>query len=69
MLHTYAHTFIDDTTYYQCIIDININTKFIIKPGMPPCGRHAPGFLELLLSANVCIRACVCVSAPKAINN
>ena len=23
--------------------------------------RHAPGFLELLLSANVCIVVCVCV--------
>ena len=22
-------------------------------------GRHAPGFLELLLSANVCMRVCV----------
>ena len=26
----------------------------------------APGFLELLLSANICMH--VCVSAPKAIN-
>ena len=30
---------------------------------------HAPDFLELLLSANVCMRVCVCVSAPEAINN
>ena len=29
----------------------------------------APGFLELLLSMNVCMRAYVCVSAPEAINN
>ena len=37
--------------------------------------KHAPGFLELLLSANVCMRVClcvcvcVCVSAPEVINN
>ena len=30
------------------------------------CGRRTPGFLELLLSANVGML--VCVSAPKAIN-
>ena len=30
----------------------------VIKPGAGWC---APGFLELLLSANVCMRACVCV--------
>ena len=33
----------------------------------PAAGRRAPGFLELLLSAKVCV--CVCVSAPEAINN
>ena len=35
--------------------------------------RRTPGFLELLLSANVCmlvcVCVCVCVPAPKAINN
>ena len=31
------------------------------------CGRRAPGFLELLLSANVCMRACV--SSSEAMNN
>ena len=25
------------------------------------CGQRAPGFLELLLSANVCVCVCVCV--------
>ena len=34
---------------------------------------RAPGFLELLLSVNVCMHvcvfACVCVSAPEAMNN
>ena len=34
---------------------------------------YAPGFLELLLSMNACMRMCVCVfvyvSAPGAINN
>ena len=39
----------------------------LVKPGVPACGRHVPGFLELLLSANFCM--CVCVSAPEAINN
>ena len=38
----------------------------IFKPG-------TPGFLELLLSVNVCMFACVCVcvcvSTPEAINN
>ena len=31
--------------------------------------RRAPGFLQLLLSANVCVFMCVCVSAPEAMNN
>ena len=39
----------------------------IFKPGMLRPQTGAPGFLELLLSANVCM--CMCVSAPKAINN
>ena len=39
--------------------------EFVIKPGAPACGHRMPGFLELVLSANVC----VCVPAPKAINN
>ena len=30
---------------------------------------RAPGFLELLLSAKVCVCLCVCVSAPEAISN
>ena len=38
------------------------NWNVIFKPGVP-------GFLELLLSANVCMFVCVCVSAPEAINN
>ena len=41
---------------------------FIIKPGALAAGRCAPGFLELLLSANACMCMCVCVSAPEAIN-
>ena len=32
-------------------------------------GHIVPGFLELLLSANVCVCVCVYVSAPEAINN
>ena len=28
---------------------------------MPAKGRCAPGFLKLLLSANVCMRVCVCL--------
>ena len=36
----------------------------IFKPG---ARRHAPGFLVLLLSTNICMHACV--SAPEAINN
>ena len=35
------------------------------KPGALAAGRCAPGFLELLLSTNIC----VCVPAPEAINN
>ena len=35
------------------------HARFIIKPGA--AGQHVPGFLILLLSANVCMRVCVCV--------
>ena len=31
-------------------------------------GQGAPGFLQLLLSANICMCICVCVR-PEAINN
>ena len=46
---------------------INTIIHAIFKPG-----QHAPGFLELLLSANVCMLVCVCVCVcvrPGAINN
>ena len=48
---------------------------FNVCPKVFKPGARAPGFLELLLSANVCMRVCVfacvcvCVSAPEAINN
>ena len=58
------------------------NNVFLFKPGAPACGRRTPGFLELLLSAKVCVCvclrvcvfACVCVCVcvcvrPEAINN
>ena len=36
----------------------------------PAAGRHAPGFLKLILCGSlVCVFVCVCVSAPEAINN
>ena len=35
---------------------------FIFKPGvLSATGRRAFGFLELLLSVNVCMHVCVCV--------
>ena len=40
----------------------------VFKPGAPACSQCMPGFLELLLSANVCmrvcLRVCVCVCLP-----
>ena len=46
---------------------------YIFKPGALAAGQCVPGFLELLLSANVCMHVCVCVcvcvSTPKAMNN
>ena len=48
-------------------------SNVLIKPGARQPQAGAPGFLELLLSANFCMRVCVCVcvyvSAPEAINN
>ena len=31
---------------------------------MPACGQCVPGFLVLLLSANVCLRVCLCLCPP-----
>ena len=47
------------------------DTDLLIKSGAHQPQAGAPGFLVLLLSANVCMRVCVfvCVSAPEAINN
>ena len=40
------------------------------KPGAPATGRRTPGFLKFILCGlSVCLLTCVCVSAPKAINN
>ena len=45
-------------------------TLFFFKPGAPAAGRRAPGFLKLILcGSSVCVFACVCVSAPEAIDN
>ena len=40
----------------------------IFKPGVHQLQAQVPGFLDLLVSVNVCMLACVCV-APEAINN
>ena len=50
----------------DCVLQLCNFKKVIFKPG---AGRRVPGFLELLLSKNVCMCACVCASAPEAINN
>ena len=39
---------------------------YIFKSGVP--GRRAPGFLKSI-SLRECMRVCVCVYAPEAINN
>ena len=42
----------------------------IIKPGARAGhGWRTPGFLKLFLCRRLCVRVCVCVSAPDAINN
>ena len=48
------------------VIDININQPYLFKPGASAEGQCVPGFLELLLSANVCMLVCVfaCVCVP-----
>ena len=62
---------------YQYFVKVNIvafvtklakgvlYTHQIFKPGVPATGQSAPGFLELLLSVDVCMHvcvfACVCV--------
>ena len=68
-LHMYLH----NIWFFYCLVYIYntpsaivdhyiIKWTFVFKP-------IAPGFLELLLSVNVCMRVCVCVSAPEAMNN
>ena len=42
----------------------NIVMVVIFKRGTPATGQHAPGFLELLLSANVCMHVCSCMCPP-----
>ena len=40
-----------------CTLFIQIEAQAFIKSGV----RRPPGFLELFLSTNVCMHACVCV--------
>ena len=42
----------------MCGVEVFIADYTLFKPGV--AGQRVPGFLELLLSANVCICMCVC---------
>ena len=72
LAHAHRHTdliFIQNMVVYiygPLIISYNTAKKHsiwqFVKPGARrPQARRAPGFLELLLSANFCMRVCVCV--------
>ena len=51
-------------------VNLKVPSTAIFKTRRAPAaGWCVPGFLELLLSANVSMLACVYVSAPEAINN
>ena len=43
------------------LIILCVSDNFIFKPGVLACSQCMPGFLELLLSVNVCMLVCLCV--------
>ena len=55
----------------KCLMMMADYTQLFVKPGTHWPVTNAPGFLEFLLSANVCmyVCVCVCVSALEAVNN
>ena len=49
---------------------VDDSSRSVFKPGACWPAAGAPGFLQLILcGSSVCVFACVCVSAPEAVNN
>ena len=53
------------TYVYAYILTARDELILLLKPGAPATGRCTPGFLELVLSVNVCVRVCLRVYLPR----